>query len=264
MKGFRDSYFAKTLGLMKGNPKNMINIVLFDFLFLATASIFYWLVGFLFVGAKTASAIMIIVYLILTLLYYLILVLICSFFKYLVLNSLKGLFNKTKINFKKLKKFYLLNLLIFAVAFMAFLALNGTFLIGVKEEYAAYAFLVISVPLFLIVYIFLNISHTLFSETEKPKIKEISKKTFELILKLKTYLGIFLTNLVLVAAYFIIFNIIGIILKATVFKSYLMPAEYYNVYTIAFGVIMTLFFYFIFFFNRIYFYNIIKNLPSKK
>lgn len=264
MKGFRDSYFVKTLGLMKDNPKDMINIVLFDFLFLVTASIFYWLVGFLFVGSKTASAIMITAYLILTLLYYLILILICSFFKYLVLNSLKSLFNKTKINFKKLKKFYLLNLLIFAVAFMAFLALNGTFLIGVKEEYAAYAFLVISVPLFLIVYSFLNISHTLFSETEKPKIKEIARKTFDLILKLKTYLGIFLTNLVLVAAYFIIFNLIGVILKATVFKSYLVPAEYYNIYTIAFGIIMTLFFYFIFFFNRIYFYNIIKNLPSKK
>ena len=265
MKKIRDSYFAKIWKLMKDNPKNMINIVLFDFLFLVTAGIFYWLTGFLLSAApKSVSGMVIVFYLILTLLYYLILILICSFFKYLILNSLKSLFGKTKVDFKNLKKFYLLNLLIFFVLFMAFWILNGVFLIGVKEEYAAYVFLIISVPLFLIAYVFVNISHTLFSEAEKPKIKEIISKAYNFAVEVKRYSGIFLVNIFLIAAYFILFYLIGTVLKATVFKGYLVPSWYYNAYTASFGIITTLFFYFILFFNRVYFYDIIRNFPIKK
>ncbi len=259
MKKIRESHFAKTFGLMKDNPKNMLHIILFDILFLATMSVFYKLTEFFFLRTlPEISVTTTIIYLILTLMYYLALILIYSFFKYSILNSIKSLFKKTKGGFDNLKKFYLLNLLIFVVLFMAFLVLNGVFLIGVKEEYAAYALLIISVPLFLIAYIFMNIGHTMFSEAEKPRIKEIARKAFNLVFEVKRYWGIFLADAVLIIAYFTVFYLIGVALKATVFKSYLTPAKYYDIYTMGFVIITTLFFYFIFFFNRIYFYNIIK------
>jgi len=265
LKKIRDSYFAKTFGLMKDDPKNMFHIILFDFLFLAAIGAFYKLTEFFFL--KTPPEISVttaIIYLILTLMYYLTLILIYSFFKYSILNSMRSLFKKTKHDWSNLKKFYLLNLLVFVALFMAFLVLNGVFLIGVKEEYAAYVFLIISVPLFLIAYIFMNISHTMFSEAEKPRIKEIVRKAINLVFEVKRYLSIFLADVVLIIAYFTVFYLIGLALKATVFKSYLAPAKYYNIYTMGFGIITTLFFYFIFFFNRVGFYNIIKNSPIKK
>jgi len=260
----KDSYFAKIWKLIKDNPKNMFQIVLFDFLFLVTAGIFYWLTGLLLsVAPKTASGTVIVFYLILTLMYYLILIFLCSFFKYLILDSLKSLFRKTKLEFNNLKSFYLLNLLIFFVFFMAFWVLNGVFLIGVREEYAAYVFLIISTPLFLAAYVFVNISHTLFSEAEKPKIKEIVSRAFNSALEAKKYSRIFLTNIVLIAVYFIGFYLIGSVLKATVFRGYLVPSWYYDAYTTGFGIITTLFFYFILFFNRVYFYDIINSLNKK-
>ena len=265
LKGFRESHLAKTLGFVKNNPKNMLHIILFDILFLAAIGAFYKLTEFFFL--KTPPEISVtttILYLILTLMYYLTLILIYSFFKYSILNSIKSLFKKTKRGFSNLKKFYLLNLLIFVALFMAFLVLNGVFLIGVKEEYAAYVFLIINVPLFLIAYIFMNIGHTLFSETEKPKIKEIVRKAFNLVLEVKRYWGIFLADMAVIIAYFTVFYLIGMTLKATVFKSYLTPAKYYDIYTMGFSIITTLFFYFLFFFNRVYFYNIIKKSPIKK
>ena len=258
MKKFKDSYFVKTLELMKKNPKNVFLIILFDILFLLSISIFYRLIEFLFSKTSTQiSTIIVIIYLVLTLLYYLILILIYSFFKYLVLNSIKSLFEHSKVDFKRLKNFYLLNLLIFIVFFIIFLFLNSIFLMSAKQEYASYIFSIINFPLFLILYIFINISHTLFSEN--LNIKETVKNTFNIIAKVTSYIGIFLTNIIAIIIYFIIFYFIGLILKATIFKGYLAPIKYYNIYTIIFSIITTIFFYLIIFFNRIYFYNIIRN-----
>jgi len=166
---------------------------------------------------------------------------------------------KTKIDFKQLKKFFLLNLLIFIVFFIAFLILNSVFLTGAKEEYRPYIFLTINLPLFLFLYIFINISHTIFSESLKPTIKETAKKTFTSITKVKNYIGIFLTDTIVILIYFIIFYFIGSILKATLFKSYAASIQYYNIYTIIFTITTIIFFYFIMLFNRIYFYNMTKN-----
>lgn len=262
---FKESYFVKNLKLIKKSPKNIFHIILFDILFIAVLGIFTRLVEFFFLESPLeTSAVTITIYLILTLLYYLALVFVCSFFKYLILNSIKSLFKKTELSFVNLKKFYLLNLLIFIVFFMAFLILNSVFLLGAKQEYAPYIFLIVNLPLILITYIFMNISHTLFSESEKPIIKEITKKTFDAITKIKSYIGIFLTNIIAIIIYFTLFYFIGLILKNTLFKGYLASVKYYNIYTIIFSVITTAFFYFIIFFNRIYFYNIIKNAVLRK
>lgn len=259
MKKFKDNYFVKTLKLIKNNPKNIFHIILFDILFIATITIFYKLTEFLLLKAPTEiSTITIIIYLILILLYYLILILIYSFFKHLILNSIKSLFKQIKINFKNIKKFYLLNLLIFIVFLIIFFILNILFLNSTKQEYAAYILLIINLILFLILYIFINISHTLFSESEKPRIKEITKKSFTIILKIKNYSGIFLTSIIAIIIYFTMFYFIGLILKNTLFKGYFASIEYYNIYYITFTIITTIFFYLITLFNRIYFYNIIK------
>jgi hypothetical protein len=259
LKKIKDRYFVKTLKLIKKNPKNILHIILFDILFLITIGFFYRLIEFLL--SKTtanSSTIAIIIYLILTLLYYLILILIYSFFKYLVLNFIKSLFKQTKIDFKQLKKFYLLNLLIFVVFFITFLALNSLFLISAKQEYAPYIFLIINLSLFLIVYTFMNISHTLFSENF-TNIKEIVKKTFTIISKVPSYAGIFLINIIAIFIYFVIFYFIGLILKATIFKNYLTSIKYFTVYSTIFTIVTTIFFYLIILFNRIYFYNIARN-----
>ncbi|MBL7054595.1 hypothetical protein ISS05_02470 [Candidatus Woesearchaeota archaeon] len=260
MKNFKDSYFVKTLKLTKKEPKTVFYIILLDLLFLAAISIFYKLVEFFFLKTppeiSTATTTL---YLIVTLAYYLILILIYSFFKYSVLNSISSMFKKTKLSFIHMKKFYLLNLSIFAVFMVAFLLLNGTVLTGTKEEYRAYIFLITNLPLLLVFYTFMNISHTIFSESKNSGIKETVKKTFTEISKIKNYLGVFLTNTALIIVYFTMFYFIGLILKYTLFKSYSAAAQYNNTYSIIFTVITTIFFYSVILFNRIYFYSIIKN-----
>ncbi len=257
---FKDSYFTKTLKLIKSNPRNILNIVLFDILFLAAVIIFYGLVGSLLSKPSPAiSTTVLITYLALALLYYPILILIYSFFKYIVLDSITSLFKKTSLNFGRLKKFSMLNLSIFVVFFITFLVLNGVFLMGAKEGYTPYIFLAINTPLFLLTYIIINISHTLFSEYEKSGIKETIKKTFSIIAKVRSYIGIFLMDAAVIFIYFVVFYLIGVMLKATALQDYAAQVKYSNIYTLIFAILTSIFFYLVIVFNRIYFYNIIKS-----
>ena len=262
---FKESYFVKTWGLIKKNPKNSLLIILFDVLFLASVSVLYGLISSLISEDIEATKAIMLVYLVLILLYYLGLVFLYSFFKYLVLNSIKSFFEHFQTKFKLLKgreffaglkKFYLLNLLTFAVFFTGFLILNSLFLMSTKQEYAPYIFLTINLPFFLILYIFINISHTLFSEFKEVGMKEVVRNTFRTVAKIKAYAGIFLMNIAAIIVYFIVFYFIGLVLKATIFKGYMVSIQPYNM---IFAIITNIFLYLILFFNRIYFYNVIKN-----
>jgi hypothetical protein len=260
LEKFKDSFFVKTLKSIKHNPLATLSIVLFDVLFIATVAAFYKLINYLL--SKTpagTSAALLTYYLVLTLLYYLVLILIYSFFKHIIISYIKSFFRKTKIDFRRLKKFYLLNLVIFVAFFTAFLILNTTLLISAKAEYAPYIFLIINFILFLLTYIFMNISHTLFSESEKPSLKKTIKGAFARLTKVKSYIGIFLVNALAVAIYFVMLYLAGHILKATIFSNYTVSLKYSDAYTAIFTLLTTLFFYLIVFFNRIYFYTIIRS-----
>lgn len=256
MKKSKQNYLKKTFSLIKNNPKIFFYIVIIDILFLGVLNLFYKLTDFLILKDTTEiSKIIVIFYLVITVLYYLLLVLIYSFFKYIILKKIKLLSGKIKTGFKK---FYLLNLLIFVVFFAAILLLNPIILLSVKEQYRPYVFLIINLPLFLIAYIFMNISHTIYSESKKTIIKDIIKKTFGFMGKIKNYIGIFLADIIAIVAYFMIFYLIGSLLKITVFKA-TFGATAYTIYETIFVIITSIFLYLIIFFNRIYFYSIVKD-----
>lgn len=265
LKKLKESYFVKTCGLIKKNPKKISRIVLFDVLLALFCGLFLVIMGFFSkfitpliseLSTKIPAGFIILFVILYPLIFlFLIPVFIYSSFKYLILKSLKSLFKKIKIELKGLKKFYLLNVFIFFMFFAISFILNIAFLISAKQEYKPVVFFAINIPLFLIFYIFTNINHALFSESGKSSIKS----TFNLLAKVKSYAGVILANIIAVIVYSFIFYLIGSILKSTLFKGYLASVRYYNIYTVIFAIITTLFLYLIVFFNRIYFYNIIRN-----
>ena len=158
----KNSLFVKSLGLAKSNPDKIGLMVLFDALFIVS---FFILKKFFdsFAGQfplpTTAGAFYIFV--IFSLIYYLIVLFAYSFFKYGMLHFIKSLFSKSYFSAARLWNFYLLNVIIAGIFFAIILALNLV-LASLKQTYAPYVFIVLAIPYFLSLYVIINISHSIF------------------------------------------------------------------------------------------------------
>lgn len=265
MKKKKQSYFKDSLSLIKSNPWPSLKIVLFDILFVLSISLLYFVISFIIsfnFDPFNISNQMVVTYLVVFLIYYLILFFLYTFFKFIDLNIIKSLLKKSSSDYERLIKFYYLNLGICFSMFITFLVLNIVFLIGSRQEYAPYIFMIINIPLFLIFYTFMNVSHSIFSGSKDVNLTKIILKTFNFIKQPKKYIGIYINNAFVITFYFIFFYLIGLILKATVFQDIVASYNYFVWYSTFFVILTTIFFYLIIYFNRIYFYIIIKDLKK--
>jgi len=172
----RNSLFAKSISLAKSNPDKICLMVLFDALFIVS---FFILKKFFdsFAGQiplpTTAGAFY--TFMIFSLVYYLIVLFIYSFFKYGTLHFIKSLFSKSYFSAARLWDFYLLNVIIAGIFFGIMLAFN-LLLASLKQSYAPYVFIVLAIPYFLSLYVITNISHSIFyaGNTIKNTLKKSS------------------------------------------------------------------------------------------
>ena len=256
----KESLFAKSFKLAKSNPNKTGLMILFDAMFLV--SIFalnrlaqYFtpaLIGAIIAPTLASAAI----FIIFSLIYYLIALFAYSFFKYSVLDFIKSLFEKTEFSFRHLGQFYSLNIIIAGIFFTVMLAANFL-LASIKQTYAPFVFIFLAIPYLLFLYVIINISHSLFYEG--ASIKESIKKSFRITFtKMKIYRETILVMIVFGLFLWLLFYGSGYLVRILTSKNYSLYLSSYAYFKqasiIAFDVVI----YLIILINRISFYALIR------
>src|SRR3989338_7119866 len=131
--------FFNSLNAIRENKKSLVYIVIIDVIFFAAL----FVLGQVFNAISySVSMQQIYMLLLLAVFYYLALLFIYSFFKYIVLSFLKSAFGKNKLDFGRLGKFYFLNIIIFVILFLVFFLLS-LLVANIKQGIASYASLII-------------------------------------------------------------------------------------------------------------------------
>ncbi len=252
--------FARSLSLAKPNPGKIGLMVLFDFMFFfvfffVLPELNDWLKMYIAKNislSQNVSFYFILIFLLLGLIYYLMVLLIYSFFKYCVLDSVKSLFEAAQFSFKRLWQFYSLNIVIAGIFFAVF-AFIDFLLMRIKEDYRIPVFVIFAAPIILFLYIILNTSHSSFYEGSS--IKASLKKGFEsAFTKIKAYKEAVAVLLVAGSLLWLVLAAIGYLIRIPASKNYGLYANAYAYFTQSSLVIFYVVFYFIILINRISFY----------
>jgi len=250
-----DSLFVKTFNLLKSSPSKAGLMVLFDALFLISAfglqTLFRYFSQSLALPVTLSAGI---IFLVFSLVYYLIVLFAYSFFKYCVLDFIKSLFNKTEFSFSRLGQFYSLNIIIAGIFFAVMLALNFI-LASIKPSYQPFIFIVLAIPYVLFLYAITNISHSLFYQgaSVKHSVKNGFRITFT---KIESYREIILTMILAALILWLLFLGAGYLIQLLGSKNYSLYLNVYSYFKNASIIIFDIVFYFIILVNRVSFYNI--------
>ena len=245
--------FFNTLNLINKNKKSLFYVVLMDVIFLIALFILAQIFNIISQGALARQQTYQLLFL--AAIYYLAALFIYSLFKYIILNFVKSVFEKNKIYFKNLGKFYLLNIIIFLILFLIFFILS-LLAASVVEGIAPFVSAIILSIYVVIAYAFVNINHVLFFEG-KNLLQSLQMTTKSLI-KFNKYYGVYLVILASIVIIFLIFTLFGNALRSTFFQDYNSLLQYGDIYTIVFIHTLGIIFYIAILFNRFYFYSIVK------
>ena len=253
----KELLFIKSFKLAKNNPNKTVLMVLFDALFLVSVFAVYnlsrYFASSLVVPTTTASAI---IFLILTLIHYIILLFAYSFFKYSILDSIKSLFGKTEFSFKKLGNFYLFNIII-GCAFFAIMLVLNFILASIKQTYAPFVFIFLAVPYLLFLYVITNTSHSLFYQG--ASIKESIKKSLRITFtKIKIYRETILIMILFALVLWLLFLGSGYLISILASRNYTLYLNIYSYFKQTSIIIFDLILYLVILINRISFYSIIR------
>ena len=251
----KESLFIKTFNILKSNPDKLGLMVLFDALFLISAfglqTLFrYFSQSFALPITLSAG----IIFLVFSLVYYLIVLFVYSFFKYCVLDFIKSLLEKTSFSFNRLGQFYALNIIIAGIFLAVMLALNFI-LANIKQAYQPFVFIVLAAPYVLYLYAITNISHSLFYQgaSIKHSIKNGFKITFT---KIRSYRETILIMILAALVLWLLFLGSGYLVRLIGSKNYSLYLVIYAYFKNAAIIIFDIVFYFIILVNRTSFYNI--------
>ncbi len=251
----KNSLFAKSFNLAKSSPGKIGLIVLFDVSFLAS---FYYILPF-FLGYSAGSILwpqsgaFIYVYLISDFIYRLLQIFVYSFFKYSILDFIKSLFQKTEFSFRRLGQFYLLNIILILPLFIAF----NFLLDNIKEAYRPYFFVITGIPIFLFLYVILNLSQSFFYDGNS--LKNSLRNSFSLTFgKMRSYretIGVIILALLVLG---LLFLIAGSLVRFSTSGNYLLYLKTYDYFKTAAIVIVDIVMYLIILINRISFYYVAR------
>jgi len=257
---FLESSFLKVFNIIKKNPNIYFYTIILDFILLAVIISIGKYFGSLIPQDpqqlmnlfKTSTNLLLFVFGY-PLIYYLFVIFIYSITKLSILNLIKSLQEKNKFNLKGLGKFYLLNILLFIIFFLTALALLGILALILERGFLEYLVLILAIPFLFFVYSIINISHTLFIKEQKNK---IIRKSFNIAFnKINKYGAFIIWNLILILTYLLLYNIIHLIFRFTIFTNQELLTTYGSIYLKIFNIISIIFIYLIISLNRIYFYK---------
>ena len=270
---FQNSLFLNSFRLAKSNPGKFGMMVLFDALFLISffmfQNFFKYLAPYLSVPQTPNNIYSVIATIVFSLIYYLSLLFIYSFFKYCLLDFIKSLFGPNRFSFKKLGHFYLLNIIIASI-FFAISVIAGFVLINIKEAFQPYIFILLASPYWvvynkyavlslhsLMFYIAVNILHSLFYEGSS--LKDTIKNGFWIAFtKLKVYRKTILIMIIVAVIFGILFLGINYSLRYLAAKNFYLYLSANSYFQQASIIMFDLVFYFIVLINRISFYKAVK------
>lgn len=254
-EGSIKALFIKSFKLAKSNPNKAGLMILFDLMFLASTFALLRLNNFFAQSIIMPKTVTVTFVLLITfsLIYYLLVLFVYSFFKYSILDFIKSLFDETEFSFKRLGQFYSLNI-ITAGIFFAVMLLFSFLLMGVKELYRPFVFVVLATPYLLFLYVIINISHSLFYQGNS--VKETIKKSFNIAFtKIRIYRETILAMILFALLLWILFSGSKYLLQNYAYQFSLANSRYINQIYI---IIFDLAFYFVVLINRISFYAIIR------
>ena len=261
IKSIKESLFLRNLKLAKSNPNKIGLMILFDVLFLISVYALYTLSLFfaqtIFIEKSLST---IFIFLIFSLTYYLIIIFAYSFFKFMILDLIKSLFDITKFSFKRLGLFYSLNIIIAGIFFAILLSFNFI-LASVKQVYAPFVFLFLAIPYLLFLYIIINTSHSIFYEG--ASIKETIKKSFKITFtKIKIYRETILIMILFALILWLLFLGSGYLIRFIGTKNYATYLTTYKYFRHSSIIVFDVIFYFLILINRISFYMTVKKFTT--
>lgn len=259
-KRFLESSFFRVFSIIKKNHTIYLYTIILDFVFLFLIIFAGKYFGSLIpqdpqqlinlLKTQTNLLLFVTIY---PIIYYLFVIFLYSITKLNILNLIKSLYEKNKLNLKGLGKFYLLNILLFVIFFFAALIIMGILALILKKDFLKYLILILSVPFLFFMYSIINIAHTRFINNKKDKIiKQSINIAFN---KIPKYGPFIIWNILLTIIYLLIYNIIHVILRFTLFLNKEILASYAPLYLKIFNIISIIIIYLIIAFNRIYFYE---------
>ena len=253
----RQLLFFKSFSLAKSNTSKTGCIILFDLLFLASIYILQVLSQYaaqgIFLGQNLPS---VYIFLALSLIYYLIAVFSYSFFKYIVLDYVKSLTEKTEFSFKRLGQFYVLNTIIAGI-FFAIMILANFLLASIKLQYRPFVFIALAAPYLLFLYVITNIAHSSFYQGSS--VKESIKKGFGVTFtKIKVYRETISIMILFALLLWLLFFGSGYLVRLLASKNYSLYLAYYAYFKQASIIVFDVALYLTILINRVSFYSIIK------
>ncbi|HLC60694.1 MAG TPA: hypothetical protein VJJ52_04650 [Candidatus Nanoarchaeia archaeon] len=254
----RDSVFLQSFRIVKSNLGISGMIILFDLMFLVSFLTMQKLFDYSAPAIiSNINANPLLLFFVLSSLYYLILLFVYSIFKFSVIGFVKSLFFKSRPSFREFWKFYALNLAI-ALVFLAVMLVLDYVLANLKPDFAPYVFLVMAVPYALILYASVNISQSLLCHGNS--LTASLKKGFAITFaEIKRYRELVLVMIISAAALWIIFVGVGYLIRVSTSANYTLYLKTYSVFGEASKWAISIVFYFLIFINRISFYQITQN-----
>src|SRR3989338_2665857 len=255
----RESLFIKSFKLAKSNPNKVGLMILFDLLFLFSVYALYRISLFFAQSLVVPQTLLSVsIFIIFSLIYYLTILFAYSFFKYIILDYIKSLFEKTEISFKKLGQFYSLNIIIAGI-FFAIMFLANFLLASIKPEYRPFVFIFLAIPYLLFLYVIVNISHSSFYQG--ASIKEAVKKSFRIAFtKMKIYRETILIMILLALALWLLFFGSGYLIRLLASKNYSLYLNTYAYFKQASIIVFDIAFYLVILINRVSFYAAIREI----
>lgn len=253
----KENIFLKSFKLAKSSPNKLGYTVLFDILFFVTIYILQMLSQYAANNIAIGPAMpTFYIFLLLSAVYYLTIVFAYSFFKYIVLDYIKSLFEKAEFNFKRLGQFYSLNIVIAGI-FFSIMILANFLLAGIKPQYRPYAFIALAIPYLLFLYVVLNLAHSFFYQG--ASVKESLKKGFNTTFtKIKAYRETIAIMILSALLLWLLFFGSGYLIRLLGQKNYSLYLSYYSYFKQVSIIAFDLVLYAVVLINRISFYSIAK------
>lgn len=249
--------FVRSFRLAKSNPGKTGLMVLFDALFIISVFASYRLANFLAQNIavyETFSAT--VVFIVFSLAYYLIALLIYSFFKYLVLDSIKSVFDRNDLSFSRLGQFYSLNIVIAGVSFAVMIPSNYL-LSSIKQAYAPYIFIMLAVPYLLLLYLVTNTAHSSFYNGSSL-IESLKKGLSITFTKTRVYREIILVLIMFALGLWVVSFGSGYLISLLASRNYSLYINSYGFFKQSLIIAFDLVIYLAVLINRISFYSIAR------
>src|SRR3989339_1418204 len=191
-----------------------------------------------------------------TVLYFVIIILIYSFFSLIILGNIKKFAFNHKHDLSLYKRMFFLNLVLFIMFFILLVIFNIILtLIINKSVWIASIIFVLMALIIIMAYAFYNFSHSAFilGHELRSNLKQSFRNIFT-----KSYWGIILFNLIILGIYVLVYILLGAAFGDIIATNY---TQYVNTSSIVSLVLI----YVLYTFNRIYFFFITeKKLGIKK